>query len=118
MRKFLLSAFVLLFTPSVFAFSGNDLLQRLKAHQQINEGRGDGSIWQTGLSQFGLGFVAGIYFTLDDIDPKVCLPNQGGNVGQYVAVTIRHLENNPNKLHRPAEALVREAAIQAFPCKR
>jgi hypothetical protein len=121
MRKFLLSAFVLLFTPSVFAFSGNDLLQRLIKHQQVTEGRSfpaDELVAASVSAAFGLGFVAGIFYILEDIDPKVCLPNQGGNNSQYAAVTKRYLDNNPNQLHRPAQALVREAAIQAFPCKR
>jgi hypothetical protein len=118
MRKFLLRLLVLLVTPSAFAVSGNDLLNQLVINQQIKEGRGDGSLGQLSDAAFARGFIAGIFFTLDDIDPKVCLPNQGGNVGQYVAVTKRYLDNNPNQLHRPAEALVREAAIQAFPCKR
>jgi hypothetical protein len=118
MRKFLFSVFVLLVTPSAFAFTGNDLLSRMVVIQIINEGRGDGSLRQTADSSFAQGFIAGIFFTLDDIDLKVCLPNPGGNVGQYVAVTKRYLENNPNQLHRLAHVLVREAAIQAFPCKR
>jgi hypothetical protein len=118
MRKFLFSAFVLLVTPSAFAFTGNDLLQRLMTNQQIIEGRGDHSFKQLVDSNLGVGFVAGIFFTLDDIDPKVCLPDQGGNAAQYTAVTRRYLNNNPNQLHRPAQELVREAARQAFPCKR
>lgn len=118
MRKCLFSVFVLLVTPPAFAFTGNDLLQRLMAQQQISEGRGDNSFKQLAESSFGLGFVAGIFFTMDDIDPKVCLPDQGGNAAQYTAVTRRYLNNNPNQLHRPAQELVREAARQAFPCKR
>ena len=88
------------------------------AFQIITEGRGDGSIKQQHDAAFSLGFIVGVFYTLDDIDLKVCLPTQGGNNGQYAAVTKRYFDNNPNQLHRPAQALVREAAIQAFPCKR
>jgi len=116
MRKFLFSAFVLLFTPSAFAFSGNDLLHQLIQFQRINEGHGDGSLKQTADTHFAGGFVAGIFFTLGDTDSKVCLPKQGGHLGQYTAVTRQYLSKNPYELNRPAHVLVLEAAQQAFPC--
>jgi len=118
MRKFLFSVFVLLVTPSAFAYSGNDLLQGLVMQQQVSEGRIDGSAKQTADTFFVMGFISASFSTLNDIHPKVCLPNQGGNISQFAAVTRRYLNNNPNQLHRPAHVLVREAAIQAFPCTR
>jgi len=110
-------AIVLANSQTVLAFSGNQLIEQLKLHQQITDGRIKAGESTSVEAAFALGFVSGIFFVLNDIDSRVCLPAGGINT-QYMSVTQRFLENNPNQLHRPAQSLVREAAIQAFPCKR
>ena len=114
MKKLFL-AFCLLASGDALAVNGNYLMEHLRADKLVKEGRAnEGDFLDAG---FASGFVAGAMFTLDNVDPKVCLP-PGHNIGQLVAVTRRYFESNPAQLHRDAAVLVREAAIQAFPCKR
>jgi len=115
MKELIFSLCCLVVSGNAFAFTGNDLMEKLLAHKLVVEGQG--SVKDFVPTGFAQGFVSGVMFTLDEIDSKVCLP-RGHNVGQLLAVTQRYFENNPAKLHRDAAELVREAAIQAFPCKR
>lgn len=114
MKKLFL-ALCLLASGDALAVNGNKLMDYLRADKLVNEGRANEGDFLDG--GFALGFVAGAMFTLDSVDSKVCLPG-GHNIGQLVAVTRRYFENNPSQLHRDAAALVREAAVQAFSCKR
>lgn len=111
--KRLILAFCLFASGDALAVNGNYLMERLRAHKLTQEGGGS----DFANAGYALGFVAGAMFTRDNVDPKVCLPS-GHNVNQLVAVTRRFFENNPAQLHRDAAELVREAAMQAFPCKR
>lgn len=114
MKKFFL-ALCLFASGDALALNGNNLMDYLRAEKMVDEGRANQGDFLDG--GFALGFVAGAMFTLHSVDPKVCLPS-GHNAKQLVAVTRRYFENNPAQLHREAAVLVREAAIQAFPCKR
>ena len=118
--KWLFVLFVFAAMPAVVAAqqyqplgNGNGLLERAEADERIGQGRAArddawlGSTWQ--------GFVAGVAWTLDDIDPRVCLP-EGSNVGQLTAVVLQYLRHNPAQLHRPSQVLIREALQRAFPC--
>jgi hypothetical protein len=114
MKNVLLAVALVASTGQVLAYSGNELLERarsgdrVQASQEIPGDRFSGGAW--------LGFVRGVTFTLNDIDPTVCLPS-GGTVGQFAAVVKQYLEQNPAQLHRPAHVLVREALQRAFPCR-
>jgi len=108
-------ALCLFASGDALAVNGNYLMEGLRADKLVNEGRANEVDFLNG--GFALGFVAGAIFKLDNVDPRVCLPS-GHSAAQLVAVTRRYFENDPAQLHRDAAVLVREAAIQAFPCKR
>lgn len=112
MKKLFL-ALCLLASGDALAVNGNYLMERLQAAKLVAEGRGSDFTDAV----YAIGFVTGAMFTLNNVDPKVCLPS-GHNASQLVAVTRLYFENNPSQLHRNASELVREAAMQAFPCKR
>lgn len=93
--------------------SGNGLLARAEAEERLLQGRQSGSDGL--LAGHWQGFVAGVAWTLDDIDPRVCLP-EGSTLGQWSAVVLQYLRQNPAQLHRPSQELTREALRRAFPC--
>jgi len=45
-----------------------------------------------------------------------CVP-EAVNTNQLIRVTVKYLENNPNRLHYLAASLVENAFEEAFPCK-
>jgi hypothetical protein len=49
--------------------------------------------------------------------PSYCTPRVGGSTGQYVAVFLQFLRNNPAKQHLPAIYLFHQAMAEAFPCR-
>jgi hypothetical protein len=55
-------------------------------------------------------------FSLDPEKPNYCTPRFGGSNGQYVAVFLKFLRDNPAKLHLPAILLFHQAMAEAFPC--
>lgn len=115
MKKVLLAAVIAAWTGQVLAFSGNDLLKRAQADERLMDNRPMvGDFWVE--SGQWRGFILGVAFTLDDIDPRVCLPKKS-NVGQYMAVVKQYLEQNPAQLHRDGSQLAREALQRAFPCR-
>jgi hypothetical protein len=118
--KRLFVLFVLAAMPAVVAAqqapslnSGNGLLARAEADERLDQGRARDVDLALGASWRG--FVAGVAWTLDDIDPRVCLP-EGSNLGQVSAVVLQYLRQNPAQLHRPSQVLIREALQRAFPC--
>ena len=115
MKKVFLAAVIAAWTGQVLAWSGNDILKQAQARERLMADRpvagdtwADAALWT--------GFILGVAFTLDDIDPRVCLPKKS-NVGQYGAVVKQYLEQNPAQLHREGHVLAREALQQAFPCR-
>lgn len=48
--------------------------------------------------------------------PDYCTPRVGGSNGQYAAVYLKFLRDNPAKRHLPAIYLFHEAMAEAFPC--
>jgi len=114
MAKTSIAVLCLLVAQAAAAFSGSDLRETIEAGRRVKDGHGRGADFQH--SAFTTGFIAGVFVTLADIHPKACLPEEG-NFGQYVVVTDHYLQSNPAQLHRPAQELVREAALQAFPCR-
>jgi hypothetical protein len=94
--------------------TGNGLLARADADERNRQGRGFGSDAINGGTFQG--FVAGVAWTLDDIDHLTCLPATA-ILGQIGAVVVQYLRQNPAQLHRASQVLVREALRQAFPCR-
>ena len=111
----MLFALMMVLSSQAEAVSGNELMERARAHERVMQDRPTPTDWLHG--GYLLGFVSGASFTLNDLSPKVCLPPTGGNVLQYTEVVVQYLKQNPAQLHRPAQALVREALERAFPCK-
>jgi hypothetical protein len=118
--KWLFVLFVFAAMPAVVAAqqaprlnTGNGLLRMAEAEERIEQGRSSaGDSFHAGTWQ---GFVAGVAWTLHDIDPRVCLP-EGSNLGQLTAVVLQYLRQNPAQLHRPSQVLIREALQRPFPC--
>ena len=85
-----------------------------QAWARADEDRAKGVEWQQS-TRFQR-FVTGVALTLNDIDPKVCLPARG-SPRQYSAAVRDYLTDNPALLNRPAQVLIREALQRAFPCR-
>ena len=95
--------------------TGNGLLSLAEAYERAVQGRGSGNDGLFG-GQFQ-GFVAGVAWTLDDLDSLACVPDTA-TVGQIGAVVLQYLRQNPAQLHRASWVLAREALQKAFPCRR
>jgi hypothetical protein len=115
MKKVLLAIALTVWTGTVFAESGNDLLEKARALDNLSRPQGEGARGQL-YSGYWIGFIHGTASTLMEIDSNVCLPT-GSNNRQWSAVVKQYLEQNPAQLHRPAHNLVREALQRAFPCR-
>ena len=114
MKKVLLAMALAVGSESALASSGNELLDSARSADKMDANRATmEEVFKAGT---WYGYIRGIAYTLDDIDPKVCLPSSG-TVGQYAAVVKQYLEQNPAQLHRQARILVREALQRAFPCR-
>lgn len=48
--------------------------------------------------------------------PDYCTPKVGGSTGQYAAVFLKFLRDNPGKRHLPAIWLYHQAMAESFPC--
>ena len=116
MKKVLLAAVIAAWTGHVFAKTGNELLDEIRSSDRVRSGLGHITGEDVTKAGVWLGFIQGVSWTLDDIDPRVCLP-RSGTTGQSAAVVKQYLEQNPAQLHRPAHVLVREALQRAFPCR-
>lgn len=64
------------------------------------------------------GAVQGAFrtMTLETEKPEYCTPSVGGSNGQYVAVFLKFLRDNPAKRHQPAIYLFHQSMAEAFPC--
>jgi hypothetical protein len=93
--------------------NGNGLLALAEASVRISQGRGtDQDSLHSGVWQ---GFVIGVALTHDSVNPRVCLPEKSLS-GQWMAVVLQYLRQNPAQLHKESVTLVREALQRAFPC--
>lgn len=55
--------------------------------------------------------------SLEPEKPNYCTPEFGGSTGQYAAVFLQFLRQNPAKRHLPAIYLFHQAMAEAFPCQ-
>ena len=67
--------------------------------------------WVNGATQ-----AASSSISYETEQPNYCTPTYGGSTGQYAAVFLKFLRDNPAKLHRPAIYLYHQAMAEAFPC--
>lgn len=61
--------------------------------------------------------AAGNSVSLEPEKPDYCTPGFGGSTGQYAAVFLKFLRDNPAKRHLPAIYLFHQAMAEAFPCQ-
>lgn len=87
-------------------FDGNEL------KEWMDEKESDGSRFKSGLFN---GYVSGVVDTGNDI--LFCTP-EGVTAGQYTAVVIKYMKDNPEKWNQGASVLVIEALKAAFPCAK
>lgn len=60
--------------------------------------------------------AAGNSISLNPEKPNYCTPKFGGSTGQYAAVFLKFLRDNPAKRHLPAIYLFHQSMAEAFPC--
>ena len=66
--------------------------------------------------------ISGVNGSAADVDQKVnallgiCLP-ESVERGQIIDISTKYFEANPAKRHLPARSLIRDALVEAFPCK-
>jgi hypothetical protein len=68
--------------------------------------------WINGATQAAAGTIS-----TEPEKPDYCTPGFGGSTGQYAAVFLKFLRDNPAKQHLPAIYLFHQAMAQAFPCR-
>ncbi|WP_420794378.1 Rap1a/Tai family immunity protein [Sphingosinicella microcystinivorans] len=68
--------------------------------------------WINGATQ-----AAGGTISTEPEKPDYCTPGFGGSIGQYAAVFLKFLRDNPAKRHLPAIYLYHQAMAEAFPCR-
>ena len=117
----LMSLFVA--TPSIFfgeMHDGNILLEDCKQFIKYMDDKKDPS---TVMSSIGycLGYMQGHIdfqqYLEKNFNPDIeyCFPIDV-SVSQLAKVAVKYLENNPNKLHKPAIEVSLAAFTEAFPC--
>ncbi len=109
---------------NLMAHDGNAQLQRCKSHLRAIEDRPlrtDGLV-DIPNAEGGVcvGYTMGVIDTHKQlyVDLNVqtfCIP-EAVHTNQLIRVTVKYLENNPNRLHYLAASLVKEAFEEAFPC--
>jgi hypothetical protein len=120
MKKILAAVLAMAAPHAADAFgisTGNDLVQLgFHVERRINDGLSQNPSADRELLGHLNGFVIGSILMLAHTDPRVCMPKDG-TLQQHKAVIRGYLESNPALLGRHASVLVREAMVQAFPCK-
>jgi len=97
--------------------TGNDLLQLgFHVERRINDGLSLNPAADREMLGNLNAFVLGSVLMLAHTDPRVCMPREA-TMQQHKAVIRSYLETNPTRLGSHATVLVRDAMLQAFPCK-
>lgn len=97
--------------------SGNDLVQfGFQVERRINDGLSQNTALDREIVGNFNGFVLGSVLMLSHTDPRVCLPKDA-TMQQHKAALRTYLDSNPSHLAKHATVVVREALLQAFPCK-
>lgn len=67
---------------------------------------------------FAMGYVSGLADMLQTIVPeKMCIPEEA-SIGQAVDIVCKHVEDNPQLRHGPADYLTFSALYKVFACKQ
>ncbi len=109
---------------NLLAYDGNSILQHCKSHLQAIEDlpiRPDGLVDVPNTSSgLCVGYTAGVLDTHaqweQDLNVKTVCKPEAVRTNQLIRVTVKYLENNPDRLHYFAASLVKEAFEEAFPC--
>ena len=113
MKHVLVALVLLLSWPARAEFyTGNELVQRMRAYQQSAAGQVPSSYADASAYMF---FVAGVHDTLDNLD-IFCTP-ANSTLGQVAAVVEKYLVAHPERWANAASTLVADALREAFPCK-
>ena len=92
---------------------GNGLVEEMRQFEQAERKTHEGG--------FSAGMYVGYVLGVADVHSGISwCPGVGGNrvtVGQVASTVSRYMNNNPDKWHVEARALVMNALQQAFPCK-
>lgn len=63
------------------------------------------------------GFFHGVIFLHTLLGGNlICLPTQGIEMGQFVKIAVKFMEDRPAQLHEPARGLILASLQDAFPC--
>ena len=96
--------------------TGNWLLAKCRAYEKFTAaGSATNDIQVAGNAMLCRGYVWGYADGENYGGGAVCYPD-GVTYDQILAVTLKHLKENPAQLHRPSGDLVMEAVQEAWPC--
>lgn len=110
----------LIVSNTVMATSSPQLLEFCNsAIKVMNNNYVTTNYYQTGDQATSLGTCLGYVSAVVDMYEGVafCVP-QNSTYEQYVRVTTKYINNNPEKLNLPAQAMVISALSNAFPCPK
>ena len=98
--------------------TGNKLLAKCRAYEKFTAaGHTTNDIQVAGSVSYCQGYVYGLADGLKYYGAPTCYPD-GITYEQILAVTLKHLKENPAQLHRPSGDLVMEALQEAWPCPK
>jgi hypothetical protein len=98
--------------------TGSQLLAKCRAHKTLvaaGEKTTDGQVAANAM--LCRWYVWGYADGLNGLNGITCWPD-GVTYIQILAVTLKHLKENPAQLHRPSGDLVMEALQEAWPCPK
>ena len=96
--------------------TGNKLLAKCRAYEKFTAaGSTTNDIQVAAIAMQCRGYVLGVADGMKNGGAPTCYPD-GITYEQILAVTLKHLKENPAQLHRPGSDLVREVLREAWPC--
>lgn len=112
MLKFLIPTTLFICVGNAYATTGNELKDWMNEWEGMANSRPGANSYKAGLYH---GYVLSIAETSQG---AVWCTRSGITQGQVLAVSSKYLNDNPEKLHQDANALILEALPKAFPCKK
>lgn len=113
---------LLFFIPLIGqAFTGNTLLDACQV--VLDKEKTTSSLTHTEAMEEGvcLGYITGFYdqqrllAKVAEVQALYCKPDNS-DVKQFIRVVVKHLKDNPEKLHFHSSTQVHSALSEAFPC--
>ena len=118
-RAVMIAAVVLILSAGPAAagyLTGNKLLAKCHVYERlVAAGRTTNDINVAAATSYCQGHVWGLADGFARAGASICFPNRI-TYDQILAVTLKHLKENPAQLHRPSGALVETALQKAWPC--